>query len=154
MLSIEASITFGAPVFLPVKGIPIDDPEDDEEDVAVELELLVLEVEDNGDEGGISMRNSYSILIVGASVLKLSMLQTCVLIGMSGLLCFGQLLQCVTNCINNFVWISMQQNTLYVKVCMQTMYKRTPSFVICLHTPFFASQTFVTIYGCIHRVKK
>ena len=82
-LSIKSSITRGALVFLPVNKMPIDEPVDNETDVAVEAESLEHELEEDNDdesvelavdddEDDMSTRESHSILIGGTSVLKSS----------------------------------------------------------------------------------
>ena len=73
---------------LPVKKMPINKPRDDEADVAVELESLTLELEDNIDdesvelekddnEDDMSMRESHSILIGGTTMLQSSVAKRC-----------------------------------------------------------------------------
>ena len=49
-LSIKSSITRGALVFLSVNKMPIEEPVDNETDVAVELESLELELEEDNDD--------------------------------------------------------------------------------------------------------
>ena len=80
---IESSITLGALVFLPVNEMPINEPVDNKTGVAVEVESVEfeleedhddesVELEEDDDEDDMSMRESHSILIGGTLVLKLS----------------------------------------------------------------------------------